>query len=317
MDQPGSLVAAGAGAAAAAAGPQRRGLGRESLGAYLFLAPAVTVLATFLIGPAIWIFWLSLFKWNLIEAEPTYVGLSNYDRLIFRDDEFHKAVFNTVYYVAISVPVGILLGLLFAVLLSARIRGRGLMRGIIFSPHIMPFVATITVWAWMFNPEYGILNATLSLVHIAPLKWLRDPATFMPSFIIYSLWSHVGYNTVIFLAGLANLPPDVDEAARVDGANAWQVFWRVKWPMLSPTTYLVVLINLIGAFKIAQQILVITGGTPGPNYAALTIGLQLYREAFVKFHAGYAGAISVILFVIILAISAVQVGFFSRRVFYQ
>jgi ABC-type sugar transport system permease subunit len=316
MDQPRSLVAPGTQAAVAAAGP-RRIWSRETWEAYLFLAPGVLVLLVFLVGPAIWVFWLSLQKWNLIEAEPTFVGLANYERLILRDEVFHKAVYNTVFYVVLSVPIGLALGLFFAVLLSARIRGRGFMRGILFSPHIMPFVATITVWVWMFNPEYGILNTILGVLHIHKLKWLTDPATFMPSFIVYSLWSHIGYNTVIFLAGLANLPPDVDEAARVDGANSWQVFWRVKWPMLSPTTYLVLLINLIGAFKVAQQVLVITGGTLGPNYAGVTIGLDLYYEAFVRFHAGYAGAISVILFVIILAVSAVQVGILSKRVFYQ
>jgi ABC-type sugar transport system permease subunit len=307
------------GAAALPAAPRTRSLrrARETVQSYAFLAPALVLLGVFLVGPAIWVIGLSLYKWNLISADPEFIGLKNYEILLTRDKIFRQAVFQTFYYVFVSVPLGLALGLFFAVMLNAKIRGRGFMRGAFFSPHIMPFVATVIVWMWIFNPEYGILNAALRAIHLPRVNWLGDPRTWMPSFILYALWQHVGYNTVIFLAGLANLPVDVDEAAHVDGANAWQTFWQIKWPMLTPTTYLVLLINMIGAFKVAQQILVFTNGLNGPNNAAETIGLYLYQQAFANFRAGYAGAISVILFVIIVLISLVQVRFLSRRVFYQ
>jgi ABC-type sugar transport system permease subunit len=169
-----------------------------------------------------------------------------------------------------------------------------------------------------------VLNAALSAVGLPKINWLNDPRAIMPAIILFSVWQHTGYNAVIFLAGLSNVPPELDDAARVDGAGAWTRFWRVTWPMLSPTTYFVLLINVVASFKVVQPVLVFAGGVSGatsgaggPDKAAETIGYYLYVQAFSFFHAGYAGAISVVLFLIILAVTAVQVGVFSRRVFYR
>jgi ABC-type sugar transport system permease subunit len=149
--------------------------------------------------------------------------------------------------------------------------------------------------------------------------WLDSPRAIMPAIIIYSVWQHTGYNTVIFLAGLSNLPPEIDEAARVDGARAWSRFWLVTWPLLSPTTYFVLLINMVASFKVVQPILIFAGGIGGataggggPDKAAETIGYYLYVQAFSFFHAGYAAAISVVLFLIILVIILLAGGFSTR-----
>ena len=294
-----------------------RRLTRENLEGYLFVTPALTVLIVFLLAPAIWVFGLSLYHWDLIAQNPDYVGLANYDRLLNRDDTFRQALVQTVYYVVGTVPTGIALGLFVAVILNKHMPGRDAMRGAMFAPYVMPLVATVLIWAFMFNPDAGVLNAVLHFFHIPPVRWLGDPRAIMPAVILYSLWQHTGFNVVIFLSGLAGIPTEMQEAARVDGANSWQVFWRVTWPMLTPTTYFVLLISLIGSFKVVQQIIVFTGGGGGPDHAAETIGLYLYQKAFVSFQAGYAGAISVVLFLIILAITGLQMRLTASRVFYR
>ncbi|MDQ6692091.1 MAG: sugar ABC transporter permease, partial [Candidatus Dormibacteraeota bacterium] len=194
----------------------------------------------------------------------------------------------------------------------------------IFTPYVMPIVSTALIFGFIYHPDVGVLNAALHVFGIRPVNWLNSPRAIMPAIILYSVWQHTGYNTVIFLAGLSNLPPELDEAARVDGARAWTRFWQITWPLLSPTTYFVLLISMIGSFKVVQPILIFAGGVSGataggggPDKAAETIGYYLYVQAFSFFHAGYAGAISVVLFLIILAITGLQMGVFSRRVFYR
>lgn len=295
----------------------RRARNLEALQAYGFLAPGLAVLGVFLLGPALWVFWLSLYHWDLIAQSPDFVGLENFRILLTHDRTFRKVLSQTLYYVAVSVPVSMALGLGVALLLNRGLRGRGFMRGAIFAPYVMPLVATAIIWGWMLDPDFGVLNAALRALHLPPLEWLRSARTVMPSIILYGLWSHVGYTAVIFLAGLANLPPDLEEAARVDGAGRWSAFWQVTWPLLSPTTYFVLLVSMIGSFKVLVPVLVMVGPAGGPDNGAETIGVYLYRQAFISFHAGYAGAISVVLFLIILVFTAIQTRVLSRRVFYR
>ena len=307
-------------AATALLSPRRdrwRRPGGETLQSYAFLAPAMLVLVVFLLGPAIWVFGLSLYHWDLIAANPDFIGLNNYRILFTHDTTFRKALIQTVYYVVGTVPTGMALGLGIALLLNREIRGRGLFRSAIFTPYVMPLVATVIIWSWILNPDFGIADAALQALHLPPLDFLRSPRQVLPSIIVYGLWQHVGYNTVIFLAGLSNLPPDIDEAARVDGAGTWRRFWMITWPLLSPTTYFVLLVSMIGSFKVVSQVLVFVGNGGGPDNSAMTIGLYLYDQAFNSFHAGYAGAISVVLFLIILAITGLQTGVLSKRVFYR
>ncbi len=284
----------------------------------------MALLIVFILVPALWIFWLSLQRWDLISGSSDYIATANYERLLLRDDVFRKAVWQTVYFVAGSVPTSMTLGLLLAVLLNRTMPARDLLRTLIFTPYVMPIVSTALIFSFIYHPDVGVLNAALRAVGLPKVAWLDSPRAIMPAIIIYSVWQHTGYNTVIFLAGLANLPPEIDEAARVDGARAWSRFWRVTWPLLSPTTYFVLLINMIASFKVVQPILIFTGGVSGasaggggPDKAAETIGYYLYVQAFSFFHAGYAAAISVVLFLIILLITGSQVGLLSRRVFYR
>jgi ABC-type sugar transport system permease subunit len=298
--------------------------GDRELSAYLLISPAMILLIVFVLIPALWIFWLSFQRWDLISGASEYIGTANYERLLLRDDVFRKSVWQTVYFVVGTVPTSMGLGLFLAVLLNRAMPLRDLLRTLIFTPYVMPIVSTALIFGFIYHPDVGVLNALLNAVGLPKVNWLNSPRAVMPAIILYSVWQHTGYNTVIFLAGLSNLPPELDEAARVDGARAWTRFWQITWPLLSPTTYFVLLVNLIASFKVVQPILIFAGGVSGavaggggPDKAAETIGYYLYVQAFSFFHAGYAGAISVCLFLIILAITGIQVGFVSRRVFYR
>jgi multiple sugar transport system permease protein len=284
----------------------------------------MALLSVFILIPALWIFWLSFQRWDLISGTSDYIATANYERLLLRDDVFHKAVWQTFYFVAGTVPTSMALGLLLAVLLNRTMPFRDFLRTLIFTPYVMPIVSTALIFSFIYHPDVGVLNAALQAVGLPKVMWLDSPQAIMPAIIIYSVWQHTGYNTVIFLAGLSNLPPELDEAARVDGARAWTRFWRLTWPLLSPTTYFVLLINMIASFKVVQPILIFTSGVGGatsggggPDKAAETIGYYLYVQAFSFFHAGYAAAISVVLFLIILVITGIQMGVLSRRVFYR
>ncbi len=302
-------------------GRARRG---DTVSGYLLISPAMALLIIFVLIPALWIFWLSFQRWDLISGTSEYIGTANYQRLLLRDDVFRKAVLQTIYFVAVTVPTSMALGLFLAVLLNRTMPFRDVLRTLIFTPYVMPIVSTALIFGFIYHPDVGVLNAALHVFGIRPVNWLNSPRAIMPAIILYSVWQHTGYNTVIFLAGLSNLPPELDEAARVDGARAWTRFWQITWPLLSPTTYFVLLISMIGSFKVVQPILIFAGGVSGataggggPDKAAETIGYYLYVQAFSFFHAGYAGAISVVLFLIILAITGLQMGVFSRRVFYR
>lgn len=278
--------------------------------------PAFVILLTFLLLPAIFIFAISVLKWDLI-GDPELVGLRNYQRLLFRDPLWWKAFWQTVYFVVGTVPTGLALSLGLALLLRPLLVGGGLIRSAVFSPHVTPLVAVALTWGWIFKADYGILNAGLELVGLPRIDWLGDSRAIMPAMIIFTLWHNIGYNTVIFLAGLANIPKELEDAARVDGAGSWNVFRHVTWPLLSPTTYFVLLISVIGSFKVFVPVFVLTAGSGGPDRAALVIGLYLYHQAFNALRFGYAAAISVALFLIILAFTLFQERFASRRVFYQ
>jgi ABC-type sugar transport system permease subunit len=298
--------------------------GRVTVSGYLLISPAMILLIVFVLIPALWIFWLSFQRWDLISGTSDYIGTANYERLLLRDDVFRKAARQTLYFVLGTVPASMALGLFLAVLLNRSMPLRDFLRTVIFTPYVMPIVSTAIIFSFIYHPDVGVLNAAFAALGLPKVDWLNSPRSIMPAIIIYSVWQHTGYNTVIFLAGLANLPPELDEAARVDGARAWTRFWSVTWPLLTPTTYFVLLVSMIGSFKVVQPILIFAGGVSGatsggggPDKAAETIGYYLYVQAFSFFHAGYAAAISVVLFAIILAITAIQMGVLSRRVFYR
>lgn len=296
--------------------PRRSAGGRTDRLAYLLVAPAVVTLGCFILAPAALVMFLSLFHWSILDLRLSFEGLGNYHQLL-EDSQWWHSVRQTALFACISVPLGLGTGLFVAQLLRRNIRGRGLIQVAILSPYIMPGVATIVIWQWIFNSQYGLLDAVLAAVHLPRINWLGSQSAVIPAMVIYYVWQMSGFCAVVYLAALAQIPAEIPDAARIDGAGDRSIFWRVIWPLLSPTTYFLLLISAIDALKVFSIPYVLTTGTGGPNQSAVTIGFYLYQEAFVYLNGGYSAAISTAFLVFILLATAFLSRLTSRRVFYR
>ncbi|MDN6459715.1 MAG: sugar ABC transporter permease, partial [Bifidobacterium crudilactis] len=221
-----------------------------------------------------------------------WVGLDNF-KAVLTDGLFWKSLWNTAYFSVFSIVFRIILGLGLALLLSSRlVKAKDSLRGLFYMPTITPLVAVSFVWMWMFDPQFGMINKVTGL----DINWLNDSHWALPAIIIMTIWKDFGYATVLYLAGLMNLPRDVYEAAQIDGANSWQTFWRITLPLLKPTTLFIVITSLITYVQAYVQILVMTEGGPGTE--TYTISYLIFDQAFQKYDFGTASAMSVILFAI-------------------
>jgi multiple sugar transport system permease protein len=287
----------------------------ENLEAWLFLLPAAAVLAVFHFFPIVYAFFVSLLRWNMIDPVRPFVGVENYVRLA-GDTKFLTALGNTTYYAAASVAVALPLALLFAVLLNRRLTGLSWYRTAFFIPYVTPLAAGAMVWGWLYHPDrFGLLNYLLDRIGIPPQQWLLSPSQAMPAIIAVGVWAGLGRDVVIFLAGLQNIGADYYEAAQIDGATGWQLFRHITLPLLSPTTYFVLIISMIGAFKVFALPLFLTGG--GPLDRTLTIVYSIYQQGFQYFRMGYASAQAYALFAIILLITLLQRRAAAGRVHYD
>ncbi len=287
----------------------------EALLAYLYLSPALILLLVFVLGPFLYVFYASALH-APGAATQRFVGLENYRYLLDPAQQagFWQALTTTCYYVAGVVPAGILLSLACALLLHQVKQGRLLFRLFFFLPYVTPTLSTSIIWLWVFNPQFGLLNYLLGLVHVRPIGWVDDPHWAMPAVIIYSLWQAAGFKTVVFLAGLSTIPRTIQEAAQVDGAGRWAVTRHVTAPLLTPTIFFVLIISVIEALKVFTQIFALTGG--GPAGATTTIGFFLYQNAFQYFHLDVASAVAVLLFILIMAATLLQSWAARHWVFY-
>jgi ABC-type sugar transport system permease subunit len=291
---------------------QRKQAVRDNIAGWLFTLPSTIVLLVFTFLPAFIVIYLSLFDTNLV-GQMDFVGLANFRQLVTSGD-FWGSVFRTLYFTVGSVPVAVAVSLLIAVLLNSKVRGRTFWRMGFFIPYITPLVATSIIWLYIFNPDYGMLNAALHAVGLPTSRWLTDTASAMPALILYSTWHDVGFAVIIFMAALSRVPTELLEAAQIDGASGWKTFWHVTWPMISPSTYFVVIIYTISAFKMFTQVEVLTQG--GPVDATTTTGFYLYEQAFGQMHFGYASAVSIGLFAIIFLLTMLQRKLTGSKVFY-
>jgi len=280
--------------------------------AYLFLLPSFVMLSVFVIFPIFKSFLLSFQDWNLL-GTAQWIGLSNYSELI-RDSYFVDSFKNTVYFSLGSVPGKILLSLLLALLLNKKIEGVKFFRAVYFLPVVCSTVAVALIWQWLYDTNFGFINFFLNKVGLPSIPWLSSVTWAMPAVIIVAVWKDVGYNMVIFLAGLQNVPREIYEAAKIDGTTGWQTFWHITFPLLSPTTFFITIITLIGSFQVFDVTTVLTNG--GPGTATLTLVQYLYRCAFQFFRMGYASAIAYILFLVVLAFTFVQFSLSKRWVYY-
>jgi multiple sugar transport system permease protein len=291
---------------------QRRALHEAAL-AYLFLLPTLVGLALFTVGPVVAGLVISFTNWNILLA-PQWVGLDNYRALVSLDLP-RKVLGNTLYYTLLNVPLNMALALGVAVVLNRQLRWTSFYRAVYFLPVVSSTVAASLIWTWLYSPNFGPINYFLGLVGISGPPWLGSTTWAMPAVIIMSVWKGFGTNMLIFLAGLQGMPQEVQEAAMIDGANRWQRFWRVTWPLLTPTTFFVLIISCIVSFQVFEQVFVMTNG--GPAYATTVLGLFIYLNAFRYNNMGYAAAAAYVLFALTLAFTLAQFRFQGRWTYYE
>jgi len=269
---------------------------------YLFLLPYLVVFVLFRFGPVVGGFLTSFTSWSIV-GSPKFVGLANY-RALANDPLFYTSVRNTFYFLLLTAPTLIVLGFAIALLLNRPIAGRGLARVLVFAPYAMMSAVVGILWNWILDPNFGLLNHYLAKVHLGPIPWLSSETAAMPAIALTTVWWTVGYNVVIFLAGLQDIPPQLEESARIDGAGVWQVLWHITIPLLRPTTFVVVMLTVINTFQVFDQVYVMTGG--GPGTATLTLVQYLFFQAFQTFKLGYGSAIAYVTFALLLAMSWLQ-----------
>ena len=295
-------------------GAKKRRIDRQHLLFIAFIAPNFLLLGVFTYWPMLYQLYLSLTRWDMISPRKTFVGLDNYTRM-FGGQEFWKVLFNTFYFMGTVVAGSIVLGLAIAILLNQRLRGRNFVRSVAFAPVILSGAAVGLVWAYIFDPEYGLMRTFLGVFGVSSPDWLADTRFAMPALIIVYLWKSLGFAIVIYLAGLQNISKDLYEAARVDGANSWVRFRHVTLPQISPVTFFVVLTTIISSFQAFDIIAVMTSG--GPASATTTLIWYIYQEGFIAFRAGTAAVAAIIMFLLLLIITVLQVRYAQRRVHYK
>lgn len=286
---------------------------KEALSAWAFLMPSLVGFVIFVFGATIVSLLISFFDWDML-TPAKFVGLGNYLKLL-KSDSFFLVLRNTVIFVIGTVPTRVIFSLLLALMLVKKIPGRAFFRSVIFLPVAASTVAVAMIWRWIFNADFGLLNDFLYRIGISQLpQWLINPNWALMALIIFSVWKDVGFSTVLFIAGLEGIPDTLYEAGEIDGASSWTKFWKITLPLLSPTTFFVVVINLIGSFQVFDQAYVLTGG--GPANATTTIVYYIYNYAFQRFKMGYACSAAWILFAIIFIITIIQFKNQKKWVYY-
>ncbi len=318
---------------------------RDTLTAYLFLFPAALIIFVFHLWPVFRSFWISLHDWRIRAETAQFIGLANYQKVL-HDTQFWNALKVTVFYVIGTVPLQLVLSLFIAYLLFQKVRGLGIYRTIYFLPYITSLVASAAVWATIFNPQHGFLNRVLGALGIAPQRWLieprginelilghfgmtapawaKGPSLALVAIMIFVIWQRLGFDVVIFLAGLGNVSSELYEAAKIDGAGRWSLFRYITIPLLSPTIFFLTLISVIGAFQAFTHIFTmntaasqVTGGPLGTTSTVTIYLVNWFRgEGVPRISFGYASAIAFVLFFIILTLTLIQNRVGSRHVHY-
>jgi multiple sugar transport system permease protein len=288
---------------------------REIVLGYLYISPWLLGYLFLTLGPVFVSFYLSFTQYSII-TPPRFIGPENYIRAFTQDPLFWRSVGNTLYFVAISVPLSITISLSLALLLDQGLSGAKLFRTLFFLPTITPIVASVLLWKWIFQPDFGILNYLLSLLDIQGPRWLASPQWAKPSLIIIYLWGTVGGSQMlIFLAGLQNIPSDLYEAAAIDGASNVKRFRYITLPLLTPSIFFNLVLAIIAGFQVFTLAYIATEG--GPAYSTLFYVLYLFFNAFKFMNMGYASALAWVLFVAVLALTAFQFRMSRRWVYYE
>jgi ABC-type sugar transport system permease subunit len=285
---------------------------RETLTAWGFLAPATLHLAVFSCAPVVFLLYLSVHRWNLDEPVKPFVGLGNF-AAVAQNPVVWLSLRNTLLF-TLQVPLTMAVALGIALLLRRNSVVTRLARTAFLLPYVSSGVAIALVWQWMYHPDFGILNAALSRLGVGPVDWLGNPDTALLAVMIVSMWTQIGYQMVVFLAALQTIPETYLEAARVDGAGAWRRFWRVTFPLLKPVTLFVLVTGIISSFQAFTSVYVLTGG--GPLHATDVLAYRIYQTAWRDLRFGEAGALSLLLFALLFAVTWTQFKLLGRRVEY-
>jgi multiple sugar transport system permease protein len=280
---------------------------------YVFISPWLVGFFGLTLLPMLISLYTGFTKWNGIGGT-TFIGARNYHDLFTQDSLFTTAIVNTLYYAVASVVLGVAFALFLAILLNLKFTGRSFFRVVFFLPYVVTGIPVFVIWTWLFNPQYGPFNYWLGLFGIHGIAWLNSPSTAMPSLILMSL-TGIGAMMVVFLAGLQNIPTELYEAARIDGASTLAQAFKITIPMLSPIILFNAIWAIIGSLQLFAQPYVMTAG--GPENATLTIGLYLYQMAFTYYQFGYASAIAWVLFALTLAFSLLVFWLTRKRVYYE
>lgn len=286
---------------------------KRRLQGYGFLLPSFLGLLAFSFLPILAVAFLSFFDWGLI-SQPTFIGLQNYSKMLSSQSFWHSLLV-TFAYMLLNIPLQTICALLLALLLNQKIPGRGIFRTLFVVPWMATAVAMGIVWTWIFDPQNGSLNSFLSLFHITGPAWLSSTVWALPAIAAVNIWQYTGYNMLFFLAGLQGIPPDFYEAAGLDGANPVQKFFAITLPLLGPTLFFVLVTDIIGSAQVFDTVYVMTQG--GPGDATRVLNFNIFQQAFQFFHAGYASALSMVLFLILIIITLLQVLYFRRRTIYD
>ena len=287
---------------------------RENVTGWIFLTPWLLGLIIFTAGPLLASLALSFTKWNSLGTAPTWNGLWNYRHIFTKDPDFYPSLQVTFKFALMTLPARLVLSMALALLLNMKIRGIDYYRTLLYLPAVLPAVAVVMLWLWIFQPDFGLINYMLSLVGIQGPTWFSDPKWALPALAIMSFWD-IGGGAIIYLAGLQNIPPHLYEAAEVDGAGRWQRFWRITLPLMTPTIFFNLVMGLIGIMQTFTTAFVATGG--GPQKATLFYMLVVYSNAFQSFFMGYASALAWILAMIILLLTLLVFKSSSLWVFYE
>ncbi|MEM3423946.1 MAG: sugar ABC transporter permease [Nitrososphaeria archaeon] len=279
---------------------------------YLFILPWLIGLFAFTIGPISSSLIFSLYDYDAV-TRFNFIGLENYIN-IFRDPLFYKSLRNTAYYSFLGIPLSMVISLILAILLNQKIKLIGFFRSLCYLPSTLSGAAVSLLWMWVFNSDFGVLNLTLRIFGINGPKWLNSEEWVIPAFVLMGLWG-IGNTVVIFLAGLQGIPDVYYEAALIDGANRWILFWKITLPLMSPTIFFTLVMGIIGSFQIFTPAYIMTNG--GPNNASLFYVLHLYNNAFLYLKMGYGCALAWILFIIILALVSLIIKSTPLWVYYE
>lgn len=293
---------------------RRSGRSADARAGWLMLAPTLAVLLSFVIGPLVLGMGLSFTHYNLMSGQAQFAGVSNYQDLFAGGSTFWTALLNTVLFTLGTVVPTITLAVFFGILLNQQLIGRTFYRTVLFAPYVTPLVGASIAWIWLFRRQ-GFVDWVMQLFGVTGPGWLSSPHTALIAIIIATLWQYTGYFTMLVLSGLQAIPPDVTEAARIDGAHGLSLLRQVVLPLLSPTILFCLILSVIQSFQVFDQIYVMTDG--GPGTSTLTLVYYLYQLGFEFFHFGHGAAVGVVLLAVLLTFTALQLKLSSRWVHYD